>query len=328
MSTRTMNPLRQYVLVKVAGAIVLIFCVMTLTFLIIHLAPGDPINYLYGPTGLVTNIEEIKQKLGLNDPLPIQYARYLGNLFHGDLGYSAISRKSVSELIVQKIYPTLLLNGTSFLISVLLGIVLGVYSAKKPRSKLDYSVIIFSLFGYSLPSFWFSLMLIVIFSVKLGWFPAGGMTTLGANLSGFSYLVDLIHHMFLPTLALSLWYTAIYSRLTRSSMLEVVGKDYILTAWSKGLDENTVYFRHALRNALLPVVTMIGYYAGLIFTGAVMVETVFALPGLGKLIFDSILHRDYPVILGCFLLVSITVIVVNIVTDIVYAILDPRVRFR
>jgi len=252
---------------------------------------------------------------------------YRRQLARGDLGFSVINRKPVLDLILERIPATLVLMSAAFVFSVLVGGLWGVISAVKARTQIDYWVTIASLFGYSMPTFWLGLILILIFSLQLGWFPTMGMTTLGRERSGLAGLADVAHHLVLPTITLGMFYLAIYARLIRASMLEVLGQEFITTAWSKGLPASAVYYKHALRNALLPVITIAGLQIGFMFTGAVLTETIFAWPGMGGLTYQAILQRDYALLMGLFLMVSVCVILMNLATDLVYTFVDPRIRY-
>lgn len=301
---------------------------MTFNFFIIHAAPGDPVIYMYGPYNVTgEDMDKIRESLGLNRPLIIQYLSYLGDLLHGDLGYSAINRKPVLDLIIERIPATLILMSSGFFFSVLMGILLGALCAIRVRTKIDYFVSAVSLIGYCMPVFWFGIILILIFSLRFQMFPSMGMVALGKDLHGFAGLLDLLHHLALPTIALGTYYMATYTRLTRASMLEVLNQDYIRTAWAKGLNSMHVYLRHALQNALLPVITIMGLQLGFMFAGAVLTETVFAWPGMGRLTYNAILQRDYPLLMGLFILVCGCVIFANLLTDILYAYIDPRIQY-
>jgi len=324
-----MQTLKVYVLKRLLQSIPLILFVMAVNFLIIHAAPGDPITYLYGASAEVSaeQMNKLREELGLTRPLYIQYALYLRELLRGDLGFSVINRRPVLDLIVERIPATLVLMIAAFVFSVVLGGLWGVLSAVKARTQIDYWVTMASLVGYSMPTFWLGLILILIFSVQLGWFPTMGMVTLGREQSGWRGLADFLHHLVLPTITLGTFYLATYARLIRASMLEVLGQEFITTAWSKGLPARTVHYKHALRNALLPVVTIAGLQIGFMFTGAVLTETIFAWPGMGGLTYQAILQRDYALLMGLFLMVSVCVILMNLVTDLVYTLVDPRIRY-
>ena len=324
-----MSTLGAYVVRRLLQSIPLVLFVMAINFVIIHAAPGDPITYLYGSSADVSaeQMQRLRQELGLTQPLYVQYALYLRQLARGDLGFSVINRKPVLDLILERIPATLVLMSAAFVFSVLVGGLWGVISAVKARTQIDYWVTIASLFGYSMPTFWLGLILILIFSLQLGWFPTMGMTTLGRERSGLAGLADVAHHLVLPTITLGMFYLAIYARLIRASMLEVLGQEFITTAWSKGLPANAVYYKHALRNALLPVITIAGLQIGFMFTGAVLTETIFAWPGMGGLTYQAILQRDYALLMGLFLMVSVCVILMNLATDLVYTFVDPRIRY-
>lgn len=324
-----MHTLDVYILKRLLQSIPLILFVMAINFAIIHATPGDPITYLYGSSTEVSaeQMDKLREELGLSRPLAIQYLLYLRQLARGDLGFSVINRRPVLDLIVERIPATVLLMSVAFAFSVVVGGLWGVVSAVKARTQIDYWVTIASLFGYSMPTFWLGLILILIFSLQLGWFPTMGMVTLGTTPSGWSGLADILHHLVLPTITLGTFYLAIYARLIRASMLEVLRQEFITTAWSKGLPARIVYYKHALRNALLPVITIAGLQIGFMFTGAVLTETIFAWPGMGGLTYQAILQRDYALLMGLFLMVSVCVIFMNLVTDLLYTLVDPRIRY-
>jgi peptide/nickel transport system permease protein len=324
-----MSTLGVYALRRLLQAIPLVLFVMAINFAIIRAAPGDPVTYLYGSSAEVSAeyMERLREEMGLTRPLHVQYLLYLRQLLRGDLGYSAINRKPVLDLIVERIPATLVLMSAAFVFSVLVGGLWGVVSAVKARTQIDYWITIASLFGYSMPTFWLGLLLILLFSLHLGWFPTMGMRTLGADRTGLAGLADVLHHLVLPTITLGTFYLATYARLIRASMLEVLGQEFITAAWSKGLPARAVYYKHALRNALLPVVTIAGLQIGFMFTGAVLTETIFAWPGMGGLTYQAILQRDYALLMGLFLMVSVCVILMNLVTDLLYTVVDPRIRY-
>ena len=324
-----MHTLKVYVLKRLLQSIPLILFAMAINFFIIHAAPGDPITYLYGASADVSpeQMNKLREELGLNRPLSVQFLFYLRQLVKGDLGFSVINRRPVLDLILERIPATLVLMTAAFIFSVVVGGLWGVLSAVKARTQIDYWVTIASLFGYSMPTFWLGLILIMVFSLHLGWFPTMGMVTLGAQRTGWSGVVDVVHHLVLPTITLGTFYLAIYARLIRASMLEILGQEFITTAWSKGLSARTVHYKHALRNALLPVITIAGLQLGFMFTGAVLTETIFAWPGMGGLTYQAILQRDYALLMGLFLMVSVCVILMNLFTDLLYSVVDPRIRY-
>lgn len=318
-----------YCLRRVFFAVPLFLGVISITFLLIHLAPGSPITLLAGEYGTDPQyIARLEKLFGLDQPLYMQLLIYISRVFTGQLGYSFIYMQPVSEVIFQRMTVTLALMGLALTLATGLGILLGVISSRKPYSLTDNITSTGSLIGYSIPVFWMGQMLLLFFSLKLAWFPTGGLKSLRFEYTGIWLLLDYLYHLALPALALAIIQMALIARLQRASMREVLGQDYILTARSKGLEEKKVLVKHALPNALLPVVTIVGYTMGLMFSGAVLTETVFGLPGLGTLIKSSIFQRDYPILMGVFVFSSLLTIVANLLTDVAYAFIDPRIRLR
>lgn len=313
---------------RIAQAIPLLFVVITVNFLIIHLAPGDPIYSLLGEGADANFIAQMKARWGLDQPLYVQYIKYISRVFQGDLGYSLLRSESVASLIVDRLQATLLLIFSAICIAVLVGIFLGVIASKKPYSLRDNLITGFSLLGTSIPLFWLGQILLIIFGVYLGILPISGMTNVRLELTGLDYALDVARHLILPAATLAIFFISFVTRLTRASMLEVLGQDFIITARSKGLSDMAVTYKHALRNALLPVMTYVGLSIGLLFGGAILTETVFSWPGMGRLLYDSLKLRDYPVIQGIFVFVCIIVMISNLIVDILYGILDPRIRSK
>ncbi|MEM7126969.1 MAG: ABC transporter permease [Chloroflexota bacterium] len=313
---------------RFANAILLILAVVVLNFLLIQLAPGDPAEVIAGEMGGATEemLANIRAAYGLDKPIPTQLAIYLGNVLRGDLGTSFFYNTPVLGLIVSKVGPTLLLVITSLAMAIVGGTVLGVLASRNPEGIFSNIVTILALIGYSMPVFWSGLMLIILFASVLPIFPVSGMRDILLDGTVLVETLDILHHLILPAFTLAIIYLAQYSRLSRASMLEVLGADYIRTARAKGLAESVVIGKHALRNAILPVVTIAGLQFGSLLSGAVLVETVFNWPGLGTLAFDSILRRDFPAILGILLFSSVLVIVANLVTDLLYQLIDPRIK--
>jgi len=324
-----MDTLGLYISKRLLQAIPLIVFVMAINFWIIHAAPGDPVTYLYGQSTEVSaeQMHKLREQMGLTRPLYVQFYRYLRQLLQGDLGFSAINRKPVLTLILERLPATVLLMSTAFVFSLLFGTLWGVISAVNARTQIDYWGTVISLFGYSMPTFWLGLLLILIFSLYLGWLPTMGMVTLGSERSGLSAFVDVLRHLVLPTITLGAYNLAVYARLLRASMLEVLGQDFINTARAKGLSGKAIYYKHALRNALLPVITVAGIQLSFMFTGAVLTETIFAWPGMGGLTYQALLQRDYALLMGLFLMVSVCVIFMSLVTDVIYTIVDPRIHY-
>ena len=304
--------------------------VVVLNFVLVHAAPGDPVETIAGASGGMS--EELKAELrtqyGLDKPLVAQLGVYLGKIAQGDLGYSYFFNVPVSELIIERLPATLLLVLASVVMAFLIGTTLGVLSARKPNGLLSQLVNVVSLIGFAAPVFWTGMLLVILFASVLPWFPISGMRSveLATNASGWASIIDVLHHLVLPTATLALVYVAQYSRLARASMLDVLGSDFIRTARAKGLSEGIVLYKHALRNAVLPVITILGLQFGNVLAGAILVETVFNWPGLGRLAFESVLRRDYPTILGVLLFSSIVVVVMNQVTDLAYRVIDPRIK--
>jgi peptide/nickel transport system permease protein len=294
----------------------------------VHLAPGDPVTYLVGDPTLVTaeQLAQVRQDLQLDQPLWRQFLAYLNALLHGDLGFSILNRRPVLALILERLPATLLLMAASLVLSLLAGLLLGFVSAFKARSMADYALGLMSLLGYSMPPFWFGLVLILVFALSLEWFPTMGMTTLGKDLGFWPSVGDVAYHLALPAVTLATYYTAIYARVARTSLLGVLGQPFLVTARAKGLGWGSVYLKHAARNALIPLVTFFGLQIGVLFTGSILTEIVFAWPGLGMLTINALLQRDYPLILGIFLMSSVCVVLGNLVADLLYGVVDPRIR--
>lgn len=320
--------LTAFLLKRLGYAAILVLAVLVLNFLLIRLAPGDPIETLAGQMGGMT--EEIRAELqrayGLDKPLPVQLWIYLTRVASGDLGYSYFFNLPVTQLILERLPATLLLVMTSLFAAVLVGTTLGVVASKRPNGLLSQIITVVSVVGYSAPVFWTGMLLVILFASVIPILPVSGMRSAAVRQGGLVDMLDVARHLVLPSVSLAIVYLAQYGRLTRASMLDVLGADYIRTARAKGLTENTVYFHHALRNALLPVITIVGLQFGNMLAGAIVVETVFNWPGLGRLAFDSVLRRDYPTLLGLLFFSSLLVIVANQVTDICYRLADPRIR--
>lgn len=305
-----------------------IWLLVTAVFVMVHLAPGDPLTFMTGDADMSDQqLARLRSEYGLDRPLTTQYALYLGKFLEGDLGQSYRYREPVLALIQDRIPATLMLMVPALVLFVAFGIVLGAIAAKSPNSTGDFALSGVALLGWSVPVFWLGQLLVIAFALKLGWFPTQGMLNLRAASSGMGRVLDIAWHLVLPTVALGMRFLALTTRMTRASMLQVMRLDYITTARAKGLPERVVLSRHALPNAMLPVITIIGMNIGTMLTGSVLVEVVFAWPGMGRLLYDGILARDYPLIIGIILTTSIAVIVINLVTDILYAIIDPRIRY-
>jgi peptide/nickel transport system permease protein len=273
-------------------------------------------------------MRELRHNFGLDQPAVLQLLDFGARVLQFDLGNSFRYDRPVVDVIYERILPTLLLTMTSAVISLTLGVACGAFAAMKHGSVIDDAISVIALIAYATPIFWTGLMLIIVFSAKLGWLPTSGMTDVAHETHGFSYLIDVLRHLILPCLTLSSVYFAIYTRLMRASMLEVAGLEHVRTARAKGLPRHKILIRHVLRNALLPIVTMVGVQTGALLGGAVLVESVFAWPGLGRLTYDAVFQRDYPLLTGILISTSFLVVAANIVIDIVYSVLDPRITIR
>lgn len=316
-----------YLLRRLLQVPLLLLGVVIFTFMLIHIAPGDPIVALAGEYGNEAYYEEMRAKFGLDRPLAEQLALYLKNLAQGNLGYSYTFGQPVSQIIFGRLPTTLLLMGTALVLSTTLGIGLGVFAASRPDSALDMTITTLSLVGYAVPVFWIAQVMIYFLAVQGDWFPVHGLTSTRERYTGVRLALDVAHHLALPATALAIQQVALVTRLTRAEMLETIVQPFVMSARAKGLKERQVLIGHALRNALLPVVTIVGGRIGFLFAGAVLTETVFAWPGLGRLLLDATLARDYPVLMGLFILVATSVILANLVTDFIYATLDARIVY-
>lgn len=323
--TLSRNP--RFFIRRLAQSLLLILILIIVNFLLIHLAPGDPVHLLAGQSGDEKYYEFIRAKFGLNQPLATQLWIYLSSVVRGDLGYSLGYQQPVIGVIVTRIPATLLLAISAVLVSSVAGVVLGVEAARRENSVIDRSINVLALAGYSVPSFSVGHLLLIVFALRLGLFPAQNMSSASSELTGLSYGLDLLWHLVLPVTALAVVYVAQIMRLTRSSMLTVLGENFVIAARAKGLSEQRVVYGHALRNALLPIVTIVGHDFGMLLSGAVLIETVFAWPGVGRLMIDALAMRDYPVLMGLFLMISVSVILVNFIVDMTYAAIDPRIRY-
>jgi len=313
---------------RIVLGFVLLIAVIVLNFLLLQLAPGDVVDSMLaeGGGGDPVLAAKLRAAYGLDQPIYVQLFKYLGQVLSGDLGYSFYYDDTVSTLILGHLPTTLMLTLSALILAVAIGTLFGVYAAVKPRGLFSNFVTIFSLLGHATPVFWLGMLILLVFALYLPLFPAFGIRSIPEPEHLFDRILDIINHLVLPTFTLAILYLANYSRLSRASMLDVLGADYIRTARTKGLSEFKVIFKHALKNAALPVVTMAGLQLGHIFSGAVLVETVFSLPGLGPLLYESIMRRDYPVILGVLFGAASTTIVANIITDLVYKRMDPRIQ--
>ena len=319
---------RQYVLKKLFQAIITVFFVLVINYFLFRVMPGDPMQMLMrNPKASAEAVEKTRALFGLDKPWYVQFGIYVRNLFRGDLGFSFLHRKPVSQVIAARVLPTVLLAGLAELIAIVIGTLIGIIAAVKRGKRIDAVSLGFSLVTYSMPTFWLGILLVSFFSVYLHLFPTTGMMTPGASFSSlWALLQDTGRHLFLPVLTLSLVLIGEYALIMRNSLLDILTEDYITTVRAKGFREQYVIRKHAVPNALLPMVTIIAINLGLVIAGTIQVETIYSWPGLGRLMYDALMNRDYPLLQGIFLLVSIAVIGANFLADILYGYLDPRVR--
>lgn len=320
--------LLRYLVWRLLQAVPVILGVTILCFLMLQLAPGDLAEVLAGESGGASPgyIEELRARYGLDQPVLVQLGIYVKNVLMFDLGFSYRHSASVTSLLLERLVPTLLLMGSTLLLSVGVGVLAGLFAAIWVRTWRDHVISLTAIVAYATPLFWMGLMLILVFSIWLDWFPTSGMENVVMFYEGWDWVVDVAHHLVLPAITLSLFYMALYARLMRATMLEQRGLDYVTTARAKGLTEQQITFRHVLRNALLPVITVAGVQVGGLLGGSVVVESVFAWPGLGQLAFEALFSRDFNLLLGIFFICACLVVAVNIVVDIVYVLLDPRIK--
>ncbi len=313
----------RFVFLRVLGILPLLLGVSLILFAVLHLAPGGPLDvYADNPSVSQEALREMKVALGLDKPLPIQYLAWVGAFMRGQWGYSYRTGDPVVQDIASRIPATLALGGTAFLLSLLIAIPLGILSAVRRYSALDHAVTFTSFLGISMPVFWLALMLQLLFAVYLHWLPSAGMVTIGDG-----SLVDRLKHLALPASILAVASVAGWSRYVRSSMTDILSQDFVRTARAKGLSERIVIYRHALRNALIPVITVVALDFATILSGAVITETIFAWPGMGRLFIDSMNGRDYPVLMGLMMLGSLALVLTNFLTDLIYALVDPRISY-
>ncbi len=313
---------------KIASAFITIFLIICFNFVLFRLVPGDPVRMLFrDPRVSPQRIQEMYERFGLDKPIWEQFIAYLQQLFfHGDLGYSFARGAPVLDVILSRLPQTLILILTALIIAVIVGTVLGAIAGWKTGTKFDSIIVTLSLGMYSIPTFVLGLILLLIFAVHLGIFPLGGMTTIGAGFTGWDYWRDVAWHLVLPAAAIIIWYIGEYVIITRNSMQDVLEQDYITAARAKGLKESTILRKHALRNAILPVVTITGLNAAFAVAGIIEAETVFGWPGIGRLMYSSVMARDYPVLQGLFLMFAVAVVLANLVVDLIYGYIDPRIK--
>lgn len=317
----------RYIVRRLIQVVPIVIGIVVLNFLLLQLAPGDAAMVLAGESGGAPPeyVAHLRETFGLDRPIHVQLLLYLKNVLTLDLGYSFRNSMPVAQLIFARLGPTLLLMGATLLVSVLSGVLLGLLAATAVNTWRDRFISVAAVLAYATPLFWVGLMLILLFAIKLDWLPTTGMEDVIAFNEGWDRVVDIARHLVLPTLTLSLFYMALYTRMMRAAVLDQRGMDYVVTARSKGLTERLITYRHVLRNAVLPVVTMAGVQVGSLLGGSVVVESVFAWPGLGQLAFQSLFARDFNLLLGIFFLSACLVVLVNLIVDLIYRALDPRI---
>jgi len=317
----------QFILKKLTGALITIVAIAIANFAIFRIAPGDPIRMMFkDPRVSAEQLQAMRVKFGLDKSIGGQFIDYVKQLLHGNLGFSFWQKRPVADVIGDRIGQTLILVVTALVIATTLGIILGAISGWRNGSKTDRTILSLSLVLYSIPTFAMGILLLLVFGFILLLFPLGGITTPASGFTGFMYLKDVLWHMVLPAFSIVLWYVGEYILLTRSSMVEVMDQDYIVTARSKGLRESVILRKHALRNALLPVVTLSGVNFAFAIAGVIEAETVFSWPGIGRLTYDAVMKRDYPLLQGIFLLFAVSVVVANFIVDLIYTRIDPRIK--
>lgn len=319
---------RRYVVRRLLQVLPAVASILIVTFVVVHAAPGDPVVAVAGESGNEEYYAFMREKFGLDRPLPQQFLTYAGNVFQGDLGTSFVQGQAVADLIAERLWPTLLLMGSALLVSTIGGILLGALAARRPFGPFDLAVSTTALVGYALPVFWLAQLAMLTLAFRFGWFPIQGMTTARATYTGWAHVADVARHLVLPSLVLAASEVALITRIARTGILAEMDSDYVRVAQAKGLSRSSALLRHALRNALLPVVTVVGTRIGFLFSGAVLVETVFGWPGLGRLVLSAAQTRDHPILLGMVLLVAFSLVLSNLLTDLLYARVDPRIRYR
>ncbi|ETF01074.1 ABC transporter permease [Advenella kashmirensis W13003] len=322
------NSLFTYIARRLLQLVPIVLLIILVTYVLLRLAPGDLADVIAGESGSATPeyMEQLRRQFNLDLPASTVFFNYLKNLLHFDLGFSFRHGMPVADLIVDRVGPTLVLMLTSIMLATVIGVTLGVLSARYRGSLLDEAISLVSTLGFATPVFWVGLVLIVIFSVNLRWLPSAGMTSIGGPpLASWAGMAELVRHLVLPASTLAFFYLSIYVRVTRSAMLEVYGLDFVRTARAKGLSESRIAVKHVLRNALLPVVTLTGLQLASLLGGSIVIETIFAWPGLGRLAYDAVFNRDINLLMGVFLFSSLLVVFMNLLVDILYALLDPRI---
>ena len=313
---------------RLAFAVPLLVVIVVIVFFLIRLAPGDPAMMLAGDTPTPEFLQAVRAEFALDRPWPVQLGIFFSKAARGDFGQSIYYRQPVFRVIAERVPATLLLTMTALALASILGTLLGMLAAWRRGSAVDGVASAASLFGYSIPTFWLGQLLVLVFAVFLGWLPSDGMHNARADYTGLAHALDVAQHLVLPVTTLTLFELALITRFTRTAMIEVLGQEYVTVGYAKGLSDWRVLFRHALPNALVTTVTIIGLEFGVLLAGAVVTETIYSWPGMGRLFYDSIFRRDFPLLTGCFIVASTGVILANFLADVAYALIDPRVHRR
>ncbi|WP_032123142.1 ABC transporter permease [Clostridium amazonitimonense] len=322
--------MKKYFLKRLLTMLPVFIGLSIIIFALINIAPGDPyMNVVEGQIAISASDKEAAlNAIGYYDPIYLKYIKWMGKVLKGDMGTSIRYNEPVIDIIKRRISNTFLLSIVTLILTTLIAIPLGIASAIKPYSLKDRFLTILSLIGISIPGFFIALVIIKIFAINLGWFPISGLSTVGEKLTGFNKFIDVVKHMILPVISMTILEVASLMRYTRSSMLDVFNQSYIRTARAKGLNEKLIIYKHAFRNALIPVVTLLSTSLGYIVAGTILIETIFVWPGMGTLFYQSIANRDYPLVMGCAMILSSCILLANLFSDIVYCLVDPRIRFK
>lgn len=318
----------RYIAKRLLQTIPILIGISIIIFTLVNLQPGDPYAHMMDPNLSADMREEMLEKIGYYDPLPVQYVRWLGRAIQGDLGYSIVYKAPVLNVISSRIGNTFILSLTAIMLSIIIAIPIGIITAIRRKQFIDYVATVIALMGLSIPAFFFGMLMIKWFAVDLQWLPIAGMVTAGAHLEGMAYVSDVVSHMILPTLVLALINTASLMRYTRSHMIEMIEQDFIRTARAKGISGYRVIYKHALKNCMIPIVTIISLQIPTLLSGALLTETIFIWPGIGRLNYEAVMNRDYPLIMGIVMCIAILTLAANLIADILYALIDPRIKYE
>ena len=318
----------KYAVKRMINTIPILLGISIIVFILINCQPGNPYSNMVDPSVTEEVKEQMLRQIGYYDPMPIKYFKWITRAVSGDLGYSIAYKEPVIDVIKSRIGNTVLLGGASLFLSVLIAIPIGMISSVKRYSIFDYATTVLAFIGLSIPAFFFGMLLIKVFAVDLKILPVSGMVTIGKNYIGINHIIDVFNHMILPTIVLALINTAAFMRYTRSSMISIISQDYIRTAKAKGVSSFGIVLKHAFKNALIPIITIIGLELPALFSGALLTETIFVWPGIGRLNYEAVTNRDYSLIMGLVMIFAIVTLLSNLIADIMYAVVDPRVKYE